>query len=79
MNALVRRSTETNTIKWSASVIQIFGYGATALGLAPLNMYLFLVGLIGWLIVGMRWNDMAMTIIHVVALSAMVIGLAINA
>ncbi|GGX43785.1 hypothetical protein GCM10007385_09630 [Tateyamaria omphalii] len=77
MNALVRRSTETNTIKWGASVIQIFGYAATAVGLAPLNMYLFLAGLIGWLIVGWRWNDMAMTLIHVIALAAMVIGLAL--
>lgn len=77
MNALVRRSTETSTIKWSASIIQVFGYGATAFGLAPLNMYLFLVGMIGWLIVGWRWNDMAMTMIHLVALAAMVIGLAL--
>ncbi|WP_052249394.1 DUF6552 family protein [Tateyamaria sp. ANG-S1] len=78
MNAIVRRSTDTNTIKWSASIIQVFGYAATAFGLAPLNMYLFLVGMLGWLIVGLRWNDMAMTMIHVIALAAMVIGLALT-
>ncbi|WP_147110460.1 DUF6552 family protein [Tateyamaria sp. syn59] len=77
MNAIVRRSTDTNTIKWGASIIQVFGYAATAFGLAPLNMYLFLIGMFGWLIVGLRWNDMAMTTIHVVALSAMVVGLAL--
>ncbi|KIC52050.1 ubiquinone biosynthesis methyltransferase UbiE [Tateyamaria sp. ANG-S1] len=75
---MVRRSTDTNTIKWSASIIQVFGYAATAFGLAPLNMYLFLVGMLGWLIVGLRWNDMAMTMIHVIALAAMVIGLALT-
>tara|TARA_R110002124_G_scaffold138219_5_gene301584 strand:- start:12721 stop:12933 length:213 start_codon:yes stop_codon:yes gene_type:complete len=52
-----------------ASVIQIFGYSATASGLAPWNIYLFLAGLVGWLIVGLLRNDRA------IALAAMLIGL----
>lgn len=36
-------------IKWLASIIQILGYSATAFGWTPLNIYLFLVGLVGWL------------------------------
>ncbi|MGJ8596538.1 DUF6552 family protein [Sulfitobacter sp.] len=62
-------------LKWVASVIQILGYGATAFGLTPLNIYLFLGGLVGWFIVGFLWNDRAIMLIHVVALGAMVAGL----
>lgn len=64
------------TIKWLASVIQILGYSATAFGLTPWNIYLFLVGLAGWLVVGLLWSDRAVILIHLVALCAMFIGLA---
>jgi len=63
------------TIKWAASVLQIFGYGATALGMSPLNIYLFLGGLFGWFTVGILWRDRAIMLIHIVALAAMIAGL----
>ncbi|MEX0312331.1 MAG: DUF6552 family protein [Tateyamaria sp.] len=72
----LQRSTDTDTIKWFASVIQILGYGATAMNLTPWNLYLFLFGIVGWFIVGWRWNDRAIMLIHVVALAAMMVGLA---
>ncbi|MCV6613265.1 MAG: hypothetical protein OIF55_21135 [Amphritea sp.] len=62
-------------IKWVASVIQILGYTATGFGLTPLNIYLFLVGLVGWFIVGVLWNDKAIMLIHLVALAAMFAGI----
>lgn len=62
-------------LKWIASVIQIMGYTATASGLTPLNIYLFLMGLIGWFAVGWIWKDRAIMLIHVVALGAMIVGL----
>ncbi len=65
-----------NVIKWIASVIQIFGYSFTAFEFTPWNIYLFIIGLIGWLIVGVLWNDKAIILIHIVALGAMLIGLA---
>lgn len=63
-------------IKWVASIIQIMGYTATAFGYTPLNIYLFLVGLLGWFAVGIMWNDRAIMLIHIVALGAMFVGLA---
>ena len=63
-------------IKWVASIIQILGYTATAFGYTPLNIYLFLVGLIGWFAVGVMWNDRAIMLIHIIALGAMFVGLA---
>jgi hypothetical protein len=69
------RDTGVLTLKWAASIVQIMGYTATAFGITPLNIYLFLVGLIGWFTVGLMWNDRAIMLIHVVALGAMVAGL----
>lgn len=63
-------------IKWVASIIQIAGYTTTAFELTPWNVYLFLVGLIGWFIVGVLWNDRAIMLIHIVALGAMIVGIA---
>ena len=62
-------------VKWLASIIQILGYAATAYGMSPLNVYLFLAGLTGWFIVGVMWNDRAIMLIHLVALAAMFVGL----
>ena len=68
----------TGTIKWGASIAQIFGYGATAMGAHPLNLYFFTLGLVGWFIVGLRWNDRAIMLIHIVAAAAMLVGLLAN-
>lgn len=62
-------------IKWVASIIQIMGYTATAFGWTPWNLYLFLVGVLGWFAVGVLWNDRAIMLIHIVALGAMVAGM----
>ncbi len=62
-------------VKWVASVIQIGGYSATAFGWTPANLYLFLVGLLGWFAVGVMWKDRAIMLIHLVALAVMVAGM----
>lgn len=70
-----RRARVTHWIKWAASIIQIAGYAATGFGVSPLNIWLFLVGLIGWFTVGVLWNDRAIMLIHAVAMLAMIAGL----
>lgn len=63
-------------VKWVASVIQILGYAGTAFSWTPWNLYLFVVGVLGWLVVGVLWNDRAIMLIHFVALGAMLAGMA---
>lgn len=70
-----RRGALVFGIKWAASIVQILGYLTTAMGLTPLNIYLFLIGLVGWFIVGVMWRDRAIMLIHLVALAAMSVGL----
>jgi type IV secretory pathway TrbD component len=73
---ILRRDNLVTGIKWGASLVQIAGYTATAMGFTPLNIYLFLIGLVGWFAVGVFWRDRAIMLIHVVALGAMLVGLA---
>jgi len=61
-------------IKWAASIVQILGYATTAFGMTPLNIYLFLVGLLGWFAVGVMWKDKAIVLIHFIALGSMMVG-----
>jgi hypothetical protein len=61
--------------KWGASIFQILGYTATAFGWTPWNLYLFLVGVLGWFFVGILWNDKAVMLIHIVALGVMIAGM----
>lgn len=56
--------------------MQILGYTATGIGWAPCNILFFLVGVPGWFAVGLLWKDRAIMLIHLVALAAMLAGLA---
>ena len=44
-------------IKWGASLVLIVGIILTSNNIYPLNLYFDIVGLTGWFIVGMIWND----------------------
>ena len=74
--SLAGREATAFAVKWAASVIQILGYAGTAFGWTPWNLYLFVVGVLGWLIVGVLWKDRAIMLIHFVALGAMLAGMA---
>ncbi|WP_281858809.1 DUF6552 family protein [Litoreibacter halocynthiae] len=63
-------------VKWGASIIQIMGYTATGFGWTPWNLYLFLIGVLGWFAVGALWNDKALMLVHLVALGAMIARMA---
>ena len=62
-------------VKWVSSLIQILGYAATAFGMVPLNLYLFLFGVLGWFSIGALWNDRAIMLVHLVAFAAMIAGM----
>lgn len=72
---LQERTRAAFAVKWVSSIIQILGYTATGFGWTPWNLYLFIVGVLGWFAVGVLWNDRAIMLIHIVALAAMVAGM----
>lgn len=73
--AVPSREQTVFALKWTASVIQILGYTATAFDWPPWNLYFFLAGVLGWFAVGVLWNDRAIMLIHVVALGALLAGM----
>ena len=62
-------------IKWGASIVLIVGIILTSNNIYPLNLYFDIVGLTGWFIVGMIWNDRALIVINVVSLAILTNGL----
>tara|TARA_B110001454_G_scaffold30512_1_gene29776 strand:+ start:2717 stop:3025 length:309 start_codon:yes stop_codon:yes gene_type:complete len=56
-------------IKWAASIFILIGMVLTsASGYEPLNLIVSLIGVIGWLIVGMMWHDRALVFINGIAI-----------
>ncbi|MCT4555122.1 MAG: ubiquinone biosynthesis methyltransferase UbiE [Pelagimonas sp.] len=61
-------------VKWTATVIQLFGYGMTGLNMTPWNVYAFFVGIFLWFAVGVMWKDKAIMVVHVGAFISLLLG-----
>ena len=64
-------------IKWCASVLFITSMAARATGLEAFSLfdlYLSTVGVFGWLLVGILWNDRALIILNSVGFIILLIG-----
>ena len=76
---VLQKVTPTHTkdwyIKWAASIVLLVGMLLTANQIYPLNLFVHLVGLGGWLIVAMMWNDRSLIIINAVGIAIMANGL----
>ena len=53
--------------KWVSSLLIIAGMALTASNIYPLNMYMQLVGIIGWLVVALAWHDRSLIMLNTVA------------
>ena len=62
-------------IKWVASLILLVGMLLTSNNLFPYNLFVHIIGLTGWLIVAMMWNDRALIIINSVSIAILTNGL----
>jgi energy-converting hydrogenase Eha subunit H len=62
-------------IKWFASITLIIAGALVALNMYPYSMYFQLVGLTGWLIVGIMWKDWALIVVNVVGVLIMLAGI----
>ena len=53
--------------KWVSSFVIIAGMALTASNIFPLNMYMHLVGITGWLVVAFAWHDRSLIMLNAVA------------
>tara|TARA_R100000093_G_C1933027_1_gene69413 strand:- start:334 stop:582 length:249 start_codon:yes stop_codon:yes gene_type:complete len=56
-------------LKWVSCIILLVGMTLTAQNIYPLNLFVNLIGLLGWLIVAIIWNDRALIVINAVGVS----------
>ena len=61
--------------KWVSSVILIIAMIFTANNLYPINLFLHILGISGWLWVSIIWNDRALIVVNAVALAIFANGI----
>ena len=62
-------------LKWVSSIVLIFAMIFTSNNIYPYNLFLHFVGIGGWLIVSLKWNDRALIVINAVALAIFTNGM----
>ncbi len=75
----IQKLTPTHTldwyIKWIASFLLIIGVVLTSNNIFPANLIFHAIGMLGWFVVGILWNDRALIVINAVTLALMSNGL----
>ena len=73
------KQTPTHTIdwyiKWVASIILVVAVILTSNNIYPYNLVFHAIGMLGWFVVGILWNDRALIVINAVTLALMSNGL----
>ncbi|HIO37346.1 MAG TPA: ubiquinone biosynthesis methyltransferase UbiE [Rhodospirillales bacterium] len=64
--------------KWVSSVVIIAGMALTTSNIYPLNMYMHLAGIIGWLVVALAWHDRSLIMLNAVAALIFINGIISN-
>ena len=62
-------------IKWTGSLFLIVAMMMTSANIFPLNLYVALVGMTGWLIVGILWHDRALIVLNAVSVAIYGLGI----
>ena len=79
MTNILDKQTPTYTldwyIKWIASIILIVGVILTSNNIYPFNLMVHALGMFGWFIVAIIWNDRALLVINAVSLVLLINGL----
>ena len=79
MTNILDKQTPTYTldwyIKWIASIILVGGVILTSNNIYPLTLIVHAIGMFGWFIVAIIWNDRALLVINAVSLVLLINGL----
>jgi energy-coupling factor transporter transmembrane protein EcfT len=62
-------------IKWIASIILVVGVILTSNNIYPYNLMVHALGMFGWFMVAIIWNDRALLVINAVSLVLLINGL----
>ena len=56
-------------VKWAATLVLMVGMITTSQNIYPINLFINLIGLVGWLVVAIAWHDRALIAINAVGIS----------
>lgn len=76
--SLVRRFDYVFFIKWVSTVILLVGVALTTRNVYPLNVYVSLVGNVGWLFVGIVWREWSLITVQTVIVLLYASGMVSN-
>ena len=62
-------------IKWVSSILLIIAMVLTSANVHPWNLYPAILGMTGWLIVGILWHDRALIILNAVSVAIYATGI----
>ena len=62
-------------IKWASSVLLIIAMVLTSANIHPWNLYPAIVGMTGWLIVGLLWHDRALIVLNAISVAIYLTGI----
>jgi len=62
-------------IKWTGSMFLIVAMMMTSVNIFPLNLYVALVGMTAWLVVGILWHDRALIVLNAVSVAIYGVGI----
>ena len=62
-------------IKWTGSMFLIVAMMMTSANIFPMNLYVALVGMVEWLVVGILWHDRALIVLNAVSVAIYGVGI----
>jgi len=62
-------------VKWASSIIIILGMVLSSANIYPLNIWVHMFGVSGWLWVGLLWHDRALIFLNSIAIFVFASGL----
>lgn len=62
-------------VKWAASIAVLIGVAFTSNSVIPWNLYVSVLGTVGWLYVSLKWNDRAMIVMNSIILAVYAQGI----
>ena len=62
-------------IKWTGSMFLIVAMMMTSANIFPMNLYVALVGMVAWLVVGILWHDRALIVLNAASVAIYGVGI----
>lgn len=74
INNLLQNKTWEFYFEWTCTAVLIAGVALTSFNIYPLNVYISLLGNLGWLVLGYMWRKWSLVIVEVIIVAIYIVG-----